>query len=61
MSNRQWIYTERGRLSATIKQNTASIPVAKEGEVVIKVKAVALNPVENQMWATDHAEQEHRC
>lgn len=50
MSNRQWVYTERGRLSTTIKQTTGPIPDAKEGEVVIKVKAAALNPVENQMY-----------
>lgn len=50
MSNRQWIYTDRGRLSGTIKQVTSPIPKAKEGQVVIKVKAAALNPVENQMY-----------
>ena len=49
MSNRQWSYTERGRLSKTIRQITGAIPTAKEGEAVIKVKAAALNPVENQM------------
>lgn len=49
MANVSWQYTERGRLSKTIKQAIGSIPKAKAEEVVIRVKAAALNPVEEQM------------
>jgi NADPH:quinone reductase-like Zn-dependent oxidoreductase len=44
-----WQYTTRGRLSTTIKQVSKPVPNPKADEVVVKVKAAALNPVENQM------------
>ena len=49
MSNKGWGYTETGRLSGTIKPVTNPIPVAGDDEVVIKLKAIALNPVDEQL------------
>lgn len=44
-----WQYTTRGRLSKTIEQVNRPIPVAEDGQVVVRIMAAALNPVENQI------------
>lgn len=49
MSNKAWGYTETGRLSETIKVVNNPIPEAGDDEVVIKLKAMALNPVDEQL------------
>jgi NADPH:quinone reductase-like Zn-dependent oxidoreductase len=49
MSNQVWQYTTRGRLSTTIEQASRPIPAPKDGEIVLKLKAAALNPVEEQL------------
>jgi NADPH:quinone reductase-like Zn-dependent oxidoreductase len=49
MSNKGYGYTEMGRLSGTLKSVTNPIPEAGNDEVVIKLKAMALNPVDEQL------------
>jgi hypothetical protein len=49
MSNKGYGYTETGRLSGTLKPVSNSIPEAGDDEVVIKLKAMALNPVDEQL------------
>lgn len=48
--SRAWGYTETGRLSGTIKAVNNPIPEAGDGEVVIRLKAMALNPVDEQLY-----------
>lgn len=47
--NKAWQYTTRGRLSNTIEQVDLPIPEPKDDEVVVRIQAVALNPVEEQV------------
>jgi hypothetical protein len=49
MSNRGFGYTKTGRLSGTLEPVSNAIPVAGDDEVVIKIKAMALNPVDEQL------------
>jgi NADPH:quinone reductase-like Zn-dependent oxidoreductase len=49
MSNRSWQYTTRGRPSQTLSLVTKDIPKAGPGEIVIKIHAAALNPVDIQL------------
>ena len=49
MSNRGFGYTKTGRLSGTLEPVSNSIPEAGDDEVVIKIKAMALNPVDEQL------------
>lgn len=49
MSNKGWGYTQTGRLSKTIQPVTSGIPQVGDDEVVIEIKAMALNPVDEQM------------
>ncbi|RSH93870.1 zinc ion binding [Saitozyma podzolica] len=49
MSNEAWQYTTRGRLSTTIERVKREIPLPEHGEIVVKLKAAALNPVEEQL------------
>jgi NADPH:quinone reductase-like Zn-dependent oxidoreductase len=52
MSNKGWGYTVSGRLSGTIKPVNNDVPIAGDDEVVIKLKAMALNPVDEQLWGS---------
>jgi NADPH:quinone reductase-like Zn-dependent oxidoreductase len=49
MSNAVWQYTESGRLSTVLVQATKDIPEPDDDGVVVKTKAMALNPVDEQM------------
>lgn len=49
MTNKGWGYTETGRLSGTIKFITNELPIPGDNEVVVEVKAMALNPVDEQL------------
>jgi hypothetical protein len=49
MSNRGFGYTKTGRLSGTLEPVSNAIPEAGDDEVVIKIKAMALNPVDEQL------------
>jgi NADPH:quinone reductase-like Zn-dependent oxidoreductase len=49
MSNRGFGYTKTGRLSGTLEPVSNAIPDAGDDEVVIKIKAMALNPVDEQL------------
>jgi len=49
MSNRGFGYTETGRLSGTLEPVSNAIPEAGDDEVIIKIKAMALNPVDEQL------------
>ena len=49
MSNRGFGYTKTGRLSGTLEPVSNTIPEAGDDEVVIKIKAMALNPVDEQL------------
>lgn len=49
MSNNGWGYTVSGRLSGTIKPVKNDIPKPGDDEVVIQLKAMALNPVDEQL------------
>jgi hypothetical protein len=53
MSNKGYGYTEMGRLSGTLKSVTNPIPEPGDDEVVIKLKAMALNPVDEQLYVPD--------
>ncbi|KAL7421187.1 hypothetical protein Q5752_004072 [Cryptotrichosporon argae] len=44
-----WQYTKRGRLSQTLELADVPVPEPGAGDVVIAIKAVALNPVEEQL------------
>lgn len=48
-TNTVWEYTRGGRLSRTIAQKQRTVPEAGAGEVVVKVMAAALNPVDEQL------------
>lgn len=50
MSNKAYGYTKTGRLSGTLTSVTNPIPEAGDDEVVIKIKAMALNPVDEQLY-----------
>ena len=50
MSNRGFGYTKTGRLSGTLEPVSNAIPEAGDDEVVIKIKAMALNPVDEQLY-----------
>ena len=47
--NEVYEFTGQGRLSQVIERTTRSIPVPLDGQVVIAIRAVALNPVEEQL------------
>jgi NADPH:quinone reductase-like Zn-dependent oxidoreductase len=47
--NTVWEYTKAGRLSGTVNQVTREIPEPGPSELVIKVRAAALNPVDEQL------------
>lgn len=49
MTNSAWEYTRGGRLSGTIAKAARPDVECGEGEVVVKVKAAALNPVDEQL------------
>ena len=49
MSNKAYGYTTAGRLSGTLESVTNPIPEAGDDEVVIKLKSMALNPVDEQV------------
>jgi len=49
MSNKGFGYTKTGRLSGTLEPVTHPIPDVGDDEVVIKIKAMALNPVDEQL------------
>jgi hypothetical protein len=49
MSNRGFGYTKTGRLSGTLGPVSGPIPEAGDDEVVIRIKAMALNPVDEQL------------
>lgn len=49
MTNSAWQYTRGGRLSGTIAKGDRPEVECKEGEVVVKVMAAALNPVDEQL------------
>lgn len=49
MSNEAWQYTTRGRLSTTVERVKRDIPLPGHGEIVVKLRAAALNPVEEQL------------
>ena len=49
MSNKAYGYTRTGRLSGTLEPVTHPIPEAGDDEVVIKLKSMALNPVDEQV------------
>jgi hypothetical protein len=49
MSNRGFAYTTSGRLSGTLEPVSNAIPTPGDDEVVIKIKAMALNPVDEQL------------
>lgn len=51
MSNSGYGYTKTGRLSGTLEPVTNAIPQPGDDEVVIKIKAMALNPVDEQLCA----------
>jgi NADPH:quinone reductase-like Zn-dependent oxidoreductase len=48
--NKGFGYTKTGRLSGTLEPVTNSIPKVGDDEVIIKVKAMALNPVDEQLY-----------
>jgi NADPH:quinone reductase-like Zn-dependent oxidoreductase len=50
MSNRGFGYTKTGRLSGTLEPLSNPIPEVGDDEVVIKIKAMALNPVDEQLY-----------
>lgn len=50
--NSVWQYTRPGRLSRTIAQADRPVPEVRDGDVVIKVMAAALNPVDEQLCVT---------
>jgi NADPH:quinone reductase-like Zn-dependent oxidoreductase len=49
MSNKAFGYTKTGRLSGTLESVANPIPQAGDDEVVIKIKSMALNPVDEQV------------
>jgi NADPH:quinone reductase-like Zn-dependent oxidoreductase len=42
-------YTKQGRLSGTLEKTTRSTPTPGDEEILVKVKAAALNPVDQQL------------
>ncbi|BEI81566.1 hypothetical protein CcaverHIS002_0207260 [Cutaneotrichosporon cavernicola] len=48
-NNTVWEYTRAGRLSSTIAQAARAIPEPGPSELVIQVRAAALNPVDEQL------------
>ncbi len=49
MQAQAWTYTKRGRLSQTIEKGTVQVPEPEDGEIVVEIKAAALNPVDEQV------------
>ena len=47
--NEAYEFSSRGRLSRVIERTTKVIPEPRNGQVVIAVRAAALNPVEEQL------------
>lgn len=48
-TNTVWEFTSAGRLSSVIHQATRDVPEPGPGELVVKVRAAALNPVDEQL------------
>ena len=48
--NEAYEFTRQGQLSQVIERTTKKIPEPQNGQVVIAIRAVALNPVDEQLW-----------
>ena len=51
-ANTVYQYTRPGRLSETLERSQRPIPSPGDNEVVIRIKAISINPVDNQLSVT---------